>query len=91
MTKAELVDQIAKEANLTKVDAQKVLDSFTNNIINTVKNGDKVTLIGFGTFSLSKRNARQGRNPRTGELINIPASNVPKFLSGKAFKDAVND
>ncbi|MCI4626478.1 MAG: HU family DNA-binding protein [Candidatus Magnetoovum sp. WYHC-5] len=91
MTKTELIDQMAREANISKVDAQRVVDSFINSITNSVKKGDKVILIGFGTFSLSTRKAREGRNPRTGEIIKIPASNIPKFVPGRAFKDALNE
>ncbi|MBF0466733.1 MAG: HU family DNA-binding protein [Nitrospirae bacterium] len=90
MTKAELIDQIAKEAGLTKGDSAKALDSTTNAIINALKSGQKVTFIGFGTFSISTRKAREGRNPRTGAVLNIPEAKVPRFVPGKAFKDAVN-
>ncbi|MEO5357406.1 MAG: HU family DNA-binding protein [Nitrospirae bacterium YQR-1] len=91
MTKSELIDQIAKEANLSKADASKALDSTTNAIINALKSGQKVTFIGFGTFSVSTRKAREGRNPRTSETIKIPEAKVPKFVPGKAFKEAVNN
>jgi len=89
MTKAELIDKIASGAGLSKTDASKALDSTLNAIKSSLKKGQKVTLVGFGTFSTSKRKARKGRNPRTGQAINIPAARVPKFTSGKAFKDAV--
>lgn len=85
MNKAELIDQIAKDAGLTKVQANEALDSFTNAIVSTLKKGDKVTLVGFGTFSVSQRAARNGRNPQTGEVIKIKASKVPKFKAGKEF------
>lgn len=85
MNKAELIDQIAKDAGLTKVQANEALDSFTNAIVTTLKKGDKVTLVGFGTFSVSQRAARNGRNPQTGEVIKIKASKVPKFKAGKEF------
>ncbi|MBF0344602.1 MAG: HU family DNA-binding protein [Nitrospirae bacterium] len=91
MTKADLVDQIAKEANLTKAEATRALDAAIDSIINATKEGQKVTLVGFGTFSMTERNAREGRNPRTGEVIQIPAAKVPKFVAGRAFKDAVNN
>ncbi len=89
MTKAELVAQIAQQAGLTKTDAQKALDATLNTIKKALKKNQKVTLVGFGTFSVSKRKARKGRNPRTGEEIKIPATKVPKFTPGKALKDAI--
>lgn len=89
MTKAELIDKIASGAGLNKTDASKALDSTLNSIKAALKKGQKVTLVGFGTFSTKKRKARKGRNPRTGQVINIPAAKVPKFTSGKALKDAV--
>lgn len=89
MTKAELIDKIASGAGLSKTDASKALDSTLNSIKAALKKGQKVTLVGFGTFSTKKRKARKGRNPRTGQVINIPAAKVPKFTSGKALKDAV--
>ncbi|MEK6651459.1 MAG: HU family DNA-binding protein [Nitrospirota bacterium] len=89
MTKAELIDKIASGAGLSKTDASKALDSTLNAIKASLKKGQKVTLVGFGTFSVSKRKARKGRNPRTGQAINIPAGKAPKFTSGKAFKDAI--
>lgn len=89
MTKAELIDKIASGAGLSKTDASKALDSTLNSIKAALKKGQKVTLVGFGTFSTKKRKARKGRNPRTGQIINIPAAKVPKFTSGKALKDAV--
>lgn len=89
MTKAELIDKITSGAGISKTDASKALDSTLNAIKASLKKGHKVTLVGFGTFSVSKRKARKGRNPRTGQVINIPAAKVPKFTSGKAFKDAI--
>ncbi len=89
MTKAELIDKMAKDADVSKAAAGKALDSFIDGVKKSLKKGDKVTLVGFGTFSVSKRSARQGRNPRTGEIIKIKASKAPKFTSGKAFKDAI--
>jgi DNA-binding protein HU-beta len=89
MTKAELIDKIASGTGLSKADASKALDSTLNAIKSALKKGQKVTLVGFGTFSVSKRKARKGRNPRTGDVITIPASKIPKFTSGKSFKDAV--
>ncbi len=89
MTKAELIEKMAADANITKAAAGKALDSMVENIKKTLKKGNKVTLVGFGTFSVSKRGARKGRNPQTGEEIKIKAAKVPKFTSGKGFKDAV--
>lgn len=89
MTKAELIDKIADTAEITKVDASKALDATLDAIKSTIKKGQKVTLVGFGTFSLTKRKARKGRNPRTGAEIKIPATKVPKFSAGKTLKMAV--
>ena len=83
MNKAELIDQIAKDAGLTKAQANEALDSFTGAVVSTLKKGDKVTLVGFGTFSVSKRAARNGRNPQTGAVIKIKAKKVAKFKAGK--------
>ena len=90
MNKADLVDAVASSANLTKSDAANAVDAVFDAITGALKEGNAVSLIGFGTFSTSKRAARTGRNPRTGETINIPASNVAKFKAGKGLKDAVN-
>ncbi|HLA50729.1 MAG TPA: HU family DNA-binding protein [Thermodesulfobacteriota bacterium] len=89
MTKGELVDAIAGGAGLTKVDAEKAVNAFTEAVTKSLKKGDAVGLVGFGTFSVSKRKARKGRNPQTGKEINIPAAKVPKFKAGKGLKDAV--
>lgn len=89
MTKAELIDKIASSAALSKADATKALDTTLNAVKASLKKGQKVTLVGFGTFSVVKRKSRKGRNPRTGQVITIPAAKVPKFSSGKALKDAV--
>jgi len=89
MTKAELIDKIAAGAGLTKSDASKSLDSALDAVKAALKKGQKVTLVGFGTFSISKRKARKGRNPRTGAEIKIAACKVPKFTAGKTLKDAV--
>ncbi len=89
MIKTELIDQIASNADLSKADAGRALDATLNAIIDTVKSGDKVTLVGFGTFMATERKAREGRNPRTGETISIPAARVPKFVPGKGFREAV--
>ncbi len=89
MTKAELIEKMAADADITKAAAGKALDSMTDSLGKALKKDDKVTLIGFGTFSVSKRAARKGRNPQTGEEIDIKASKAPKFTPGKAFKEAI--
>ncbi|MCS7163874.1 MAG: HU family DNA-binding protein [Thermodesulfovibrio sp.] len=89
MTKAELVSKIASKAELTKAEATKALDATIEAIKEALKKGEKVTLVGFGSFYVSKRKARKGRNPRTGEEIKIPATKVPKFTAGKSLKEAV--
>ncbi|MEZ5016888.1 MAG: HU family DNA-binding protein [Flavipsychrobacter sp.] len=90
MNKAELIEQIAKDADITKTQANEALDSFTNTVIKTLKKGDRVTLVGFGTFSVSERSARNGRNPQTGEVIKIKARKVPKFKAGKEFSTKIS-
>ena len=90
MTKADLIEKIADDAGISKTSAGVALNTLIDSITKTVKKGDKVTLVGFGTFSVSKRKARKGRNPRTGAEIKIKASKSPKFTAGKSFKDAVN-
>lgn len=90
MTKAELISAIAAEAELTKTDAEKVLKCLLATVTDCLQKGDKLSLVGFGTFSTVKRAARKGQNPQTGKKINIPASISPKFKAGKALKDAVN-
>ena len=89
MTKAELIEKMAQDANITKVAADTALLSFIDSITKTLKKGNKVTLVGFGTFSVAKRAARKGRNPQTGEVIKIKASKSPKFKASKTFKDAI--
>ncbi len=91
MNKAELVDQIAQKADLSKAAAERALNAFTDTVTETLADArdEKITLVGFGTFSTSERAARTGRNPQTGETINIPATTVPKFKPGKSLKDAV--
>jgi DNA-binding protein HU-beta len=89
MTKADLVEKMASDADISKAAAEKCLKSFVDAVIKTVKKGNKVALVGFGTFSVSKRKARTGRNPQTGATIKIAARKVPKFSAGKGFKDAV--
>lgn len=90
MNKAELVAAIAKNAGLTKVDAEKALEATMDAIEATLKAGDEVRLVGFGTFAVATRKATVGRNPRTGNEIKIPASKAPKFKAGKLLKDALN-
>ena len=89
MTKADLVEKMAKTAGISKAAAGKALDSFIDGVVKSVKKGSKVALVGFGTFSIAKRKARTGRNPQTGQKIQIPARKVPKFSAGKTFKNAV--
>ena len=90
MNKAERVDAVASAANLSKADAGRAVDAVPGSIASSLSNGEQVAVVGFGTFSVKHRAARAGRNPRTGEAIQIQASNVPGFKAGKALKDAVN-
>ena len=90
MNKAELVSAIAKDAGLTKKDTEAFLKAFVENVSNAMAKGDSVALVGFGTFGVSERAARSGRNPKTGATIKIKASKCPKFKAGKALKDKVN-
>lgn len=90
MNKAELIDAVAEGADISKAAATRAVDTIIEQITQSLKKGDQVTLVGFGTFAVKARAARTGRNPRTGETINIPASNNPSFKAGKALKDAVN-
>ena len=90
MNKAELVDAMASEAKITKADASRALQAFMVVTSKTLKKGERVALVGFGTFSVAKRSARNGRNPQTGKEIQIAASKAPGFKAGKALKDAVN-
>ena len=90
MNQAELIEQIASEADLTKIQTQSALRAMLKTIMQKVADGDKVTLVGFGTFEARERKAREGRNPKTGDKINIPAAVVPTFSAGKAFREAVN-
>ncbi|QZZ19156.1 HU family DNA-binding protein [Leptothermofonsia sichuanensis E412] len=89
MNKGELVDKIAENANVTKKEADAILTAMLEVILETVAKGEKVTLVGFGTFEARDRQAREGRNPSTGEPIKIPATRVPAFSAGKQFKDRV--
>lgn len=90
MNKTDLIDAIASAANLTKKDAKAALEATLSAITSSLKAGDPVQLIGFGTFKVSERKARTGRNPQTGAEIKIPASKVPAFVAGKALKEEVN-
>jgi DNA-binding protein HU-beta len=89
MTKVQLIDVVSKNAKISKAAAAKAVDAIFSGISKSLKKGEKVTLVGFGTFSISKRKARRGRNPQTGSEIKIPAAHVPKFTAGKALKKAV--
>lgn len=89
MNKADLIDKIAKDADITKAQANAAIDSFTDTVVATLKKGDRVTLVGFGTFSVSERAARNGRNPQTGAVIKIKARKVPKFKAGKEFSTRI--
>ena len=90
MNKKELVAAIADKSGVKKTEAEKVLEAFTEVVADALKEGDKVALVGFGTFEVAERAAREGRNPRSGETMTIPASKNPKFKPGKALKDALN-
>ncbi|WP_143869914.1 HU family DNA-binding protein [Catenovulum sediminis] len=90
MNKSQLVEQIATQADITKADANRAVDALVDAVKAELAEGGKVDLVGFGSFSVSKRAAREGRNPATGETIKIAAANVPKFKPGKALKEAVN-
>ncbi len=90
MNKNDMIAEVAKKAGLSKTDAAKSIDAFVSVITSALKAGDDVRLVGFGTFAVSERAATEGRNPRTGETIKIPASKQPKFKAGKGLKDAVN-
>ena len=90
MNKTELIEHIAQQADISKAAATRALEATISAVTATLKNGDDVSLVGFGTFAVSKREARTGRNPRTGVEIKIAAAKVPKFRPGKALKDALN-
>ena len=90
MNKNEFIDKVADMADMTKADAAKAVDAVFDAIAEALQKGDDVRLVGFGTFSAAKRAAREGRNPRTGETIQIPASVQPKFSAGKGLKEALN-
>ena len=90
MNKTELVAAIAEESGLSKKDAEAALKGFTETVTKQLKKGEKIQLVGFGTFEVTKRAAREGRNPQTNKVMKIKASKAPKFKAGKALKDAVN-
>ncbi|MBN1378098.1 MAG: HU family DNA-binding protein [Gammaproteobacteria bacterium] len=90
MKKTEFIDVLAQKTNLSKADATRALEGVIDIVTKTLQGGDQVVLTGFGTFLVRKREARSGRNPRTGDVIQIEASNIPAFKAGKALKDAVN-
>lgn len=90
MKKTEFIDVLAQKTNLSKADATRAVEGVIDIVTDTLQKGDQVVLTGFGTFLVRKREARSGRNPRTGEVIQIDASNIPAFKAGKALKDAVN-
>ena len=90
MRKEDLVQAVAEKAELTKVDAAKAVNAVLATITETLKSGDTVTLVGFGSFGVKQRAARTGRNPQSGKAINIAAANIPNFKAGKALKDACN-
>ncbi|MDD3413076.1 MAG: HU family DNA-binding protein [Lachnospiraceae bacterium] len=91
MNKTELVAAMAEQSGLSKKDAEKALKAFTDVVADQLKKEDKIQLVGFGTFEVSKRAAREGRNPQSGAVMKIPASKAPKFKAGKALKDLVNN
>ena len=90
MNKTELIAAVAEKAELSKKDAEKAVKAFTDVVSEELVNGGKIQLVGFGTFEVSERAAKEGRNPKSGEVMNIPASKTPKFKAGKALKDMVN-
>lgn len=90
MNKSELIERMASDADISKAAAERALESFTTSVQSTLKKGGSVALVGFGSWSVTKRAARTGRNPKTGEAIKIKARKAPKFTPGKAFKDALN-
>ena len=90
MTKADLIDKVADDTNISKAEAGRLVNSVLDNMTSSLAGGDTVTLVGFGTFSVSSRAARMGRNPQTGAAISISASKVPRFKPGKALKEVIN-
>lgn len=89
MNKADLIDRVARSSKITKAQASQAIDSITQAVTQALKKGERTTLVGFGTFAISRRKARTGRNPQTGAPIKIPARRVPKFIAGKALRKAV--
>lgn len=89
MTKTDLINAVAEKAGLTKTDASKAVEATINAISGSLQRGEKVSLVGFGTFSVSERAARTGQNPQTGQKVEIPAAKVPKFKAGQGLKDAL--
>ena len=90
MNKADLIEYIAQTAEVSKMAAERAVDALVASVKTSLKKGEQVTLVGFGTFFVSERAARKGRNPRTGEAVDIKASRIPRFRAGKALKDAIN-
>ncbi len=90
MTKTELVNSMAEKAGLSKADTEKALKAFVDSVTDALQHDEKISLVGFGTFSVGERAARTGKNPQTGAALQIPAAKVPKFKAGKALKDSVN-
>jgi DNA-binding protein HU-beta len=90
MNKSDLIDAIASHSNLTKADSGRTLDALVKTVENTLKTGDSITLVGFGSFEVKDRTERSGRNPQSGETITIAAAKIPSFKAGKNLKDAVN-
>ncbi len=90
MNKNDLISNMANKSGLTKTEAVRALDGFIETVTEALKSGDNVALVGFGTFKVTERSAREGRNPQTGEVIQIPATKTPAFSAGKTLKDAVN-
>ncbi|WP_334472467.1 HU family DNA-binding protein [Arsenophonus sp. PmNCSU2021_1] len=90
MNKTEVINQIAEKADLTKIDSEKALNAFIETVTEALKAGDDVQLVGFGSFQVKQRAAREGRNPQTGKVIQIAATNVPSFKAGKTLKEVVN-
>ena len=91
MNKAEFVTALAEKTGMKKTEAEKAMKGFMDVVAETLKNGEKISLVGFGTFEVAEREAREGRNPKTGKTMTIPASKAPKFKAGRALKEAVNE
>ena len=90
MNKGDLITTVMKETSLSKKDATSAVDAVFESIVSSLKKGEQASFVGFGSFKVSKRKAREGRNPKTGEVIKIAAMDLPRFVAGKAFKEAVN-